>query len=100
MSIATATITYYMVKFRPEFSHFVYMSLDLISTILVVESTMMIIASLVPNFLMGLIIGAGCIVRKLFFIIHAKLLPLQLNTNLLSLSGNYDDDFWVLQATA
>uniref|UniRef100_A0A2N9GIX3 ABC transporter domain-containing protein n=1 Tax=Fagus sylvatica TaxID=28930 RepID=A0A2N9GIX3_FAGSY len=100
MSIATTTITYYMVKFRPEFSHFVYLSLDLISTILVVESTMMIIASLVPNFLMGLIIGAGCIVRKLFFIIHAKLLPLQLNTNLLSLSGNYDDDFWVLQATA
>uniref|UniRef100_A0A2N9GNN0 ABC transporter domain-containing protein n=1 Tax=Fagus sylvatica TaxID=28930 RepID=A0A2N9GNN0_FAGSY len=61
MSIATTTITYYMVKFRPEFSHFVYLSLDLISTILVVESTMMIIASLVPNFLMGLIIGAGCI---------------------------------------
>ncbi|KAL9296206.1 hypothetical protein ACSQ67_022102 [Phaseolus vulgaris] len=61
MSIATGTITYYMVKFRSEFSHFVYICLDLIGCIAVVESSMMIIASLVPNFLMGLIIGAGYI---------------------------------------
>ncbi|XP_062172082.1 ABC transporter G family member 15-like [Alnus glutinosa] len=59
MSIATGTITYYMVKFRPEFSNFVYFCLDLISSIAVVESSMMIIASLVPNFLMGIIVGAG-----------------------------------------
>lgn len=63
MSIATAAITYYMVKFRPGFSPFVYICLDLISSIAVVESTMMIIASLVPNFLMGVIVGAGYIVR-------------------------------------
>ncbi|XP_057746190.1 ABC transporter G family member 15-like [Arachis stenosperma] len=61
MSIATATITYYMVKFRPEFSHLCYITLDLIGCIAVVESSMMIIASLVPNFLMGVIIGAGYI---------------------------------------
>ncbi|XP_014493690.2 ABC transporter G family member 15-like [Vigna radiata var. radiata] len=61
MSTATGTITYYMVKFRSEFSHFVYICLDLIGCIAVVESSMMIIASLVPNFLMGLIIGAGYI---------------------------------------
>ncbi|XP_027355162.1 ABC transporter G family member 15-like [Abrus precatorius] len=61
MSIATGTITYYMVKFRPEFSHLLYICLDLIGCIAVVESSMMIIASLVPNFLMGLIIGAGYI---------------------------------------
>ncbi|KAH1224249.1 ABC transporter G family member 15 [Glycine max] len=61
MSIATGTITYYMVKFRTEFSHYVYICLDLIGCIAVVESSMMIIASLVPNFLMGLIIGAGYI---------------------------------------
>ncbi|KAG4966850.1 hypothetical protein JHK82_032565 [Glycine max] len=61
MSIATGTITYYMVRFRTEFSHYVYICLDLIGCIAVVESSMMIIASLVPNFLMGLIIGAGYI---------------------------------------
>ncbi|OIW08808.1 hypothetical protein TanjilG_16389 [Lupinus angustifolius] len=61
MSIATGTITYYMVKFRPEFSHLVYICLDLIGCIAIVESSMMIIASLVPNYLMGLIIGAGYI---------------------------------------
>ncbi|KAG2671139.1 hypothetical protein I3760_14G119400 [Carya illinoinensis] len=61
MSIATAAITYYMVKSRPEFSPFVFVCLDLISSIAVIESTMMIIASLVPNFLMGVIVGAGYI---------------------------------------
>ncbi|KAJ7964070.1 ABC transporter G family member [Quillaja saponaria] len=61
MSIATGTITYYMVRFRPEFSHYLFMCLDLVSSIAAVESSMMIIASLVPNFLMGIIIGAGYI---------------------------------------
>ncbi|XP_020214727.2 ABC transporter G family member 15 [Cajanus cajan] len=61
MSFGTGTITYYMVKFRSEFSHFLYICLDLLGCIAVVESSMMIIASLVPNFLMGLIIGAGYI---------------------------------------
>ncbi|KAI4306736.1 hypothetical protein L6164_029989 [Bauhinia variegata] len=61
MSIATATIAYYMVKFRPEFSHFFYIYLDLFACLAVVESSMMIIASIVPNFLMGVIIGAGYI---------------------------------------
>ncbi|KAK7258127.1 hypothetical protein RIF29_32593 [Crotalaria pallida] len=61
MSIATGTITFYMVKFRSEFSHLLYICLDLMGCIAIVESSMMIIASLVPNFLMGLIIGAGYI---------------------------------------
>ncbi|KAG6679242.1 hypothetical protein I3842_14G120300 [Carya illinoinensis] len=61
MSIATAAITYYMVKSRPAFSPFVFVCLDLISSIAVIESTMMIIASLVPNFLMGVMVGAGYI---------------------------------------
>ncbi|XVE59976.1 hypothetical protein DITRI_Ditri05aG0089600 [Diplodiscus trichospermus] len=61
MSLATASITYYMVKFRPGISHFTYASLDLISSIATVESCMMMIASLVPNFMMGVIIGAGYI---------------------------------------
>ncbi|KAA8528071.1 hypothetical protein F0562_035060 [Nyssa sinensis] len=61
LSLATATITYNMVHFRPGFSHFLYTCLDLVSSIAVVESCMMVVASLVPNFLMGIITGAGII---------------------------------------
>ncbi|KAK2999268.1 hypothetical protein RJ639_022974 [Escallonia herrerae] len=61
MSLGTATVTYNMVKFRPGFSHFIYTYLDLLSSIAVVESCMMVVASLVPNFLMGIIAGAGVI---------------------------------------
>ncbi|KAF5931301.1 hypothetical protein HYC85_032174 [Camellia sinensis] len=61
MSLSTATIIYHMVKFRPGFSHFAYTCLDLVNSIAVVESCMMVVASLVPNFLMGLITGAGII---------------------------------------
>ncbi|KAF3957757.1 hypothetical protein CMV_017263 [Castanea mollissima] len=75
MSIATGTITNYMVKFRPEFSHLVYICLDLIGAIAVVESSMMIIASLVPNFLMGIIIGAGYIGIMMMTAGYFRLLP-------------------------
>ncbi|XAR60361.1 Xenobiotic-transporting ATPase [Bertholletia excelsa] len=61
MSLSAATITYFMVKLRPGLSHFVYSTLDLVSSIAVVESFMMVVAALVPNFLMGLIAGAGFI---------------------------------------
>lgn len=64
MSVASATIVFYMVKFETEFSRYVYICLDFVSSIAVVESIMMIIASLVPNFLMGVILGAGYIVRS------------------------------------
>lgn len=67
MTLATSSITYYMVKFRPGISHFTYVSLDLISSIAAVESCMMMIASLVPNFMMGVIIGSGYIVRTVNF---------------------------------
>ncbi|KAK7256734.1 hypothetical protein RIF29_30192 [Crotalaria pallida] len=50
---------------RPEFSHLLYICLDLMGGIAIVESSMMIIASLVPNFLLGLIIGAGYIIHDL-----------------------------------
>ncbi|PKI57730.1 hypothetical protein CRG98_021797 [Punica granatum] len=61
MSLASSAITYYMVKLRPGISHFLYVWLDLLASIAVVESSMMIIAALVPNFLMGVILGAGYI---------------------------------------
>ncbi|CAA7048497.1 unnamed protein product [Microthlaspi erraticum] len=61
MCLATSSITTYMVKFQPSASHFFYNCLDLITAIATVESCMMMIASLVPNFLMGVMIGAGYI---------------------------------------
>lgn len=63
MSIASSSITYYMVKFRSGISHYIYACLDLICSIAVVESCMMMIASVVPNFMMGIIVGAGYLVR-------------------------------------
>lgn len=63
IAFSTGTITFYMVKFRPEFSHFIYYSLNIYLCISVIESLMMVVASLVPNFLMGIISGAGIIVR-------------------------------------
>ncbi|XP_043724889.1 ABC transporter G family member 15-like isoform X2 [Telopea speciosissima] len=59
ISIATGSITFYMVKFRSEFSHYVFFCLNLLGCISVIESLMMVVASLVPNFLMGIITGAG-----------------------------------------
>ena len=64
IAIASGTITFYMVKFRPGFSYYVFFCLDLFSCIAVVESCMMVVASLVPNFLMGIITGSGIIVSR------------------------------------
>ncbi|CAI9104069.1 OLC1v1002677C1 [Oldenlandia corymbosa var. corymbosa] len=52
-------ISYYLsgLKMAPE--NFVYFTLVLLVCIMLVEGLMMIVASLVPNFLMGLIISAG-----------------------------------------
>ncbi|TYI10348.1 hypothetical protein ES332_A09G135900v1 [Gossypium tomentosum] len=75
MSLSTAAITYYMVKFHPGISHFMYVSLDLISSIATVESCMMMIASLVPNFMMGVIIGAGYIGLLMMTAGYFRLLP-------------------------
>ncbi|KAL8156488.1 ABC transporter G family member 15-like isoform X2 [Apium graveolens] len=59
VSFVTGTMTYYMVKFGHGLSHYAYFCLNLFGCIAVVESCMMIIAALVPNFLMGIITGAG-----------------------------------------
>lgn len=63
VSFISGTMTYYMVKFGHGVSHYVYFCLNLFGCIAVVESCMMIIASLVPNFLMGIITGAGVLVK-------------------------------------
>ena len=64
VSFVSGTMTYYMVKFGHGVSHYAYFCLNLFGCIAVVESCMMIIASLVPNFLMGIITGAGVLVKK------------------------------------
>ncbi|CAI9091247.1 OLC1v1026217C2 [Oldenlandia corymbosa var. corymbosa] len=61
MAFSSSAITYFTAKFRPGVFHFLYAALDLLISISVVESSMMVVASLVPNFLMGLIVGAGFI---------------------------------------
>ncbi|KAK4492356.1 hypothetical protein RD792_003160 [Penstemon davidsonii] len=61
MSFSSASITYFMVKFHPGFSHFIYAALDLLISIAIIESCMMVVAAIVPNFLMGVIIGSGFI---------------------------------------
>ena len=58
-----------MVGFHPGFVHFLYFALCLYACVLVVEGMMMAIASVVPNFLMGIITGAGIQV----FIINSAL---------------------------
>lgn len=62
MSFSSASITYFIAKFHPGLSHFTFATLDLLISIAVVESSMLVVASVVPNFLMGVIIGAGFIV--------------------------------------
>nr|XP_016511792.1 PREDICTED: ABC transporter G family member 15-like isoform X3 [Nicotiana tabacum] len=59
MSLCSAAITYNLVKFHPGFFHFLYAAIDLLSSIAVVESCMMLVACFVPNFTLGLVIGAG-----------------------------------------
>ncbi|KAJ1702101.1 hypothetical protein LUZ63_001880 [Rhynchospora breviuscula] len=59
ITFSSGTICYFMVKLHPGFTHFLFFVLNLYASVTVVESLMMAIASVVPNFLMGIIIGAG-----------------------------------------
>ncbi|KAJ6895701.1 hypothetical protein NC651_022040 [Populus alba x Populus x berolinensis] len=61
IALLSGTICYYLVKFRSGFNHYVFFCLNIFGSISVIESLMMVIASLVPNFLMGLITGSGVI---------------------------------------
>ncbi|KAK6945768.1 ABC transporter-like, ATP-binding domain [Dillenia turbinata] len=59
ISIIPGAITYFLAGLQEGFEHFIYFVLTLFACMMLVESLMMIVASMVPNFLMGLIIGAG-----------------------------------------
>ncbi|CAN6481684.1 unnamed protein product [Victoria cruziana] len=59
ITFASGTICYFMVRFHPGFTRYIFFVLCFYASVTVVESLMMAIASVVPNFLMGIIIGAG-----------------------------------------
>lgn len=71
ITFISGTICYFMVRLHPGFEHYMFFVLCLYASVTVVESLMMAIASIVPNFLMGIIIGAGIQVRNknLFFVL-------------------------------
>ncbi|XP_057783828.1 ABC transporter G family member 1-like isoform X1 [Salvia miltiorrhiza] len=52
-------IAYYLVGLQGSANHFSYFVLLLLSCMMLVESLMMLVAALVPNFLIGIISGAG-----------------------------------------
>nr|GEY55492.1 ABC transporter G family member 11-like [Tanacetum cinerariifolium] len=59
VSIIPGALAYYMTGLREGFDHFAYYTSVLFSSMLLVESLMMIVASIVSNYLMGIIMGAG-----------------------------------------
>ncbi|KAL3724977.1 hypothetical protein ACJRO7_030053 [Eucalyptus globulus] len=59
ITFIAGTICYFMVRLHPGFEHYLFFVLCLYGSVTVVESLMMVLASVVPNFLMGIIIGAG-----------------------------------------
>nr|XP_010933304.1 ABC transporter G family member 11 [Elaeis guineensis] len=59
ITFTSGSICYFMVRLHPGFMHYLFFVLCLYACVTVVESLMMAIASVVPNFLMGIIVGAG-----------------------------------------
>jgi hypothetical protein len=59
ISVVPGAMAYYLVGLQSSFGHFAYFALVLFTAMMVVEGLMMIVASAVPDFLMGIITGAG-----------------------------------------
>lgn len=59
ISLIPGAIAYYLVGLQRGIEHFIYFALVLFVCMMLVESLMMIVASIVPDFLMGIITGAG-----------------------------------------
>ncbi|KAG4999513.1 hypothetical protein JHK87_020585 [Glycine soja] len=59
VSIIPGVIAYFLPGLQKDFEHFVYFICVLFACLMLVEGLMMIVASIVPNFLMGIITGAG-----------------------------------------
>ena len=67
-SFATITIVFFMGKIRSGFNYYIYLCLVLLSCMATVESCMMVVASLVPNYMMGIVVGVGFSVRNNYFL--------------------------------
>ncbi|KAI5385969.1 hypothetical protein KIW84_072522, partial [Lathyrus oleraceus] len=59
ISIIPTAITYYLCGLHKGYEHFFFFACVLFSSLMLVESLMMIVSSIVPNFLMGIVTGAG-----------------------------------------
>ncbi|KAB5516060.1 hypothetical protein DKX38_026708 [Salix brachista] len=59
ISLVPGAIAYYPPGLHRGYDHFIYFILVMFACMMLVESLMMTVASLVPNFLMGIITGAG-----------------------------------------
>nr|GMD04792.1 ABC transporter G family member 11-like [Ipomoea batatas] len=59
ISVIPGAIAYYLAGLQPGLTKFLYFTSILLCCMMLVESLMMIVASMVPNFLMGLVVGAG-----------------------------------------
>ncbi|RZB95677.1 ABC transporter G family member 11 isoform A [Glycine soja] len=59
ITIIPGAIAYYLPGLHNGCEHFLYFICVLFSSLMLVESLMMIVASVVPNFLMGIMTGAG-----------------------------------------
>lgn len=59
ISLLPGAIAYFLVGLQPEVERFACFAAVLFACMMVVESLMMVVASLVPDFLMGIITGAG-----------------------------------------
>ncbi|CAN1751008.1 ABC transporter G family member 15 [Linum perenne] len=104
IAIISGNICFHLVKFRPGFSYLAYFCLNIFGCISVIESLMMVIASLVPNFLMGLVTGAGVIGIMMMTSGFFRLLPdlpkifwrypvSYINYGAWGLQGAYKNDF-------
>ncbi|TYG46308.1 hypothetical protein ES288_D11G246700v1 [Gossypium darwinii] len=58
ISLIPRAIAYYLVGLQKSLGHFAYFVILLFTTMILVESLMMTVASIVPDFLMGIITGA------------------------------------------
>ncbi|XP_038978846.1 ABC transporter G family member 1-like [Phoenix dactylifera] len=59
VSIIPAAMAYYLIGLQSGVDHFIFFAMVLYASMLLVEGMMMIVASIVPNYLMGIITGAG-----------------------------------------
>ncbi|XP_026410777.1 ABC transporter G family member 11-like isoform X2 [Papaver somniferum] len=58
-TLIPGAIAYYLVGLQKGVEHFFFFVLVMFISVILVESLMMVVATMVPNYLMGIIIGAG-----------------------------------------